>query len=150
VNRRLAETRATSREGLSGDAVLAAARREAAETRALVRKTLPAAIDARRETLVRLQRELAEPTRSEADLAALRGAVNAAESAVGALTASVAAAQRAAGDDRLAMFRQQAALVARKLAAREEAAEAAARDAEAARRELEAKEAKLSELSGPT
>ena len=68
---------------------------------------------------------------------------------MGTLTDAVAAAQRASGDDKLAMFRQQSSLVARKLAQREEALEALRRDEEAAARDIEAREARLSELSGP-
>jgi intraflagellar transport protein 81 len=75
--------------------------------------------------------------------------VSALEGAVASLTAEVAAAQRAAGDDKLALFRQQGALVAKKLAQREEALEVAQREAEALAREVEARESKLSELSGP-
>ena len=47
------------------------------------------------------------------------------------------------------MFRQQGALVAKKLSQREEALEIASRELETLGRELEAKESKLSELSGP-
>jgi hypothetical protein len=51
----------------------------------------------------------------------------------------VAAAQRAAGDDKLAMFRQQSALIAKKLAQREEALEIASREVEDLSRQIEAK-----------
>lgn len=86
---------------------------------------------------------------TEDDLYALRGQVAATEEAVARLTAEVAAAQKAAGDDKLALFRTQAALVAKKLLAREEALDAAQREAETLAREVEAKEAKLSEIAGP-
>ncbi len=86
---------------------------------------------------------------SEQELYQLKAAVAQFEHAVGSLTQEVAAAQRAAGDDKLAMFRQQGALVAKKLAQRDEAVEVASREAEALARELEARESKLSELSGP-
>jgi intraflagellar transport protein 81 len=150
VNHRLAETRARVREDVpSGEAMLDALRRENEEVKRLCAAALPASLDARRETLGRLQRLLAEPPKSEAALAELRGRVASSEAAVARLTAQVAGAQRAAGDDKLAMFRQQAALVARKLAQREEALDALKREAEGVAREVEAREAKLSELSGP-
>lgn len=149
VNRRLAETRASTNEDMSAEAVLEAARREATEGRNLARKILPASLDARRETLVKLQRLLTDKPKTEEDLAALSREVNTLEDTVARLTQEVAASQRAAGDDKLAMFRQQSALIAKKLVQKEEAMELLRREAEALTREVEAKEAKLSELSGP-
>lgn len=63
VNRRLAETRATAKEDQTGESVLEAARREAAEGRRLAKKLLPANLESRRETLVKLHRLLAEPAK---------------------------------------------------------------------------------------
>jgi hypothetical protein len=63
MNRRLAETRAAIRDDISAEAVLEAARRENSELRNLVRKALPANIEARRETLHKLHRMLNEPAR---------------------------------------------------------------------------------------
>ena len=150
VNHRLAETRAHVREDMtSGEAVLAAMRAEVEEGRRLCSRVLPASLEARRETLARLQRVLAEPAKSERELGELRARIASQEAACSSLTAQVSAAQRAAGDEKLAMFRQQSALVAKKLAQREEALEGLRRDGEALRREVEARECKLSELSGP-
>lgn len=149
ANRRLAETRANTREDVSGEEVLAQAKREHADHVQLVEKILPSSLQARRETLAKLQRAMALPTKSEADLYDLRARVDAASKAVTALTAQVSSAQRAAGDEKLAMYRQQAALVAKTLASKEEALEAALREGEALSREVEVKEAKLSQLSGP-
>ena len=150
VNHRLAETRAHVREDVtSGEAVLAALRAEAEEGRRLCSRVLPASLEARKETLARLQRTLAEPPKSERELAQQRSAIAAAEGACAQLSAQLSAAQKAAGDEKLAMFRQQSALVAKKLAQREEALEGLRREGEALRREVEARECKLSELSGP-
>ena len=150
VNHRLAETRAHVREDMtSGEAVLAAMRAEVEEGRRLCSRVLPASLEARRETLARLQRVLAEPAKSERELGELRARIASQEAACSSLTAQVSAAQRAAGDEKLAMFRQQSALVAKKLAQREEALEGLRREGEALRREVEARECKLSELSGP-
>ena len=76
---------------------------------------------------------------SEDDLYAAKGQVAAMEEAVARLMQEVAAMQRAAGDDKLAMFRQQSALIAKKLAQREEALETTMRDVDTLARELEAK-----------
>jgi DNA anti-recombination protein RmuC len=63
VNRRLAETRATTNEDMSAEAVLEGARREAAEGRQLVKKTMPSSIESRKETLAKLSRMLSEPAK---------------------------------------------------------------------------------------
>ncbi len=149
VNRRLAEARAGAREDVTGEEVLAAARREAADEAQLAEKVLPASLEARCETLARLRKALAEPSKSEAELYGKRAEAESLVRAVAGLTRDVAAAQRAAGDDKLAMHRQQAALVARTLATKEEGLEVALREGAALAREGEAKEAKLSQLSGP-
>jgi intraflagellar transport protein 81 len=149
VNRRLAETRASNREDISAEELLEGTRREALESRDLVQKLLPNSIEARKETLSKLERVLREGARSEEELYALRSEVAAMEDIVARLTQEVAAQQRAAGDDKLASFRQQAAVVSKKLVQREEMLEVATREAEALAREVEAKEAKLSEIAGP-
>jgi len=139
VNRRLAETRAGAREDMTADQLLDALRKEVTEGRTLARKSLPASLEARRDTLARLQRTLMEPAKSEDDLFALKAAVASAEEAVARLTMEVAAQQRAAGDDKLAMFRQQSALIAKKLQQKEEAAEVAGKELDTINREIEAK-----------
>lgn len=149
MNRKLAETRMSSREDMSAEAIFEAARRDNAEMRNLVRKTLPANIEARRETLHKLGRILSLPPKSEHELIELKSSVTQLEQVVSSLTADVQAAQRAAGDDKLAMFRQQAVLIAKKLTQREEVLEIANAELEALSNELEAKESKLTEMSGP-
>ena len=150
VNHRLAETRAYVREDMTtGEAVLGAVRAEVEEGRRLLNRALPASLEARRDTLARLQRVLAEPAKSEAQLADLRSRISQLEAACSGMAQQVAAAQKAAGDEKLAMFRQQSALVAKKLAQREEFLEGLRREGEAVKREVEARECKLSELSGP-
>jgi intraflagellar transport protein 81 len=150
VNHRLAETRAHVREDMtSGAAVMEALRKEVEEGRELTARVLPASTEARRNTLARLEKMLAVPPRTEAQLAELRGKIAHLEGSVGALSAQVASAQSSAGDEKLAMFRQQSALVAKKLAQREEALEALKREGEGLAREVESRESKLSELSGP-
>ena len=103
---------------------------------------------------------------SEEDLYALRSSVAQLEDAVMRTTQQLAATQRAAGDDKLAMFRQQvrrrgggtrrgtawggaspsppfsplqSALIAKKLAQKEEALDVASRESEALGRELESR-----------
>lgn len=149
VNRRLAETRAVTKEDMSAEAVLDGVRREASESRDLARRVLPASIEARKETLGKLRAILAEPAKTDEELFRLRSEAAQLEDLVGRLTQESAAMQRAAGDDKLAMFRQQSSLVSRKLVEKEEALERARREADSLSREVESREAKLSELSGP-
>jgi len=139
----------SSREDMSAEAIFDAARRDNSEMRNLVRKTLPSSIEARRETLHKLGRILSLPPKSEHELMELKSSVAQLEQIVSNLTSEVQAAQRAAGDDKLAMFRQQAVLIAKKLTQREEVLEIANAELEALSSELEAKESKLTELSGP-
>ncbi|CAE7875338.1 Ift81, partial [Symbiodinium sp. KB8] len=147
--RKLAETRANTREELSAEEVFAAARKEFDEGRHLVETLLPNTLKARSATLTRLQRALSEPPKSDSEVAALRAQVSRAEATVADLTSKVAEAQRAAGDDKLAMFRQQAALVARKRADKELALDKAGMEVEEAEREVEGLEARMSAISGP-
>ena len=61
VNRRLAETRAATQEGLSAEAVLENARREALEGKQLLHSVLPATLSARQDTLQKLHTILSAP-----------------------------------------------------------------------------------------
>ena len=149
INRKLAETRASIRDDITAEAVLESTRKENYDLKQLLRKTLPHTLDARRETLHRLHTMLQEPVKSEQEFLSLKNTVHQAENTVNELTQRVAAAQRAAGDDKLAMFRQQGALIAKKVAQKEEALEIVNREAETLSRELETRESKLNELSGP-
>ncbi len=149
VARKLAETRANTREDLSAEDVFAAARREHDEGRHLLESLLPNTLRARQETLQRLRRTMAEPPKSDAEVAALRQTVSAAERSVADLNAKVAQAQRDAGDDKLAMFRQQAGIVARKRSDKQLAVDKAEADLQEAQRQVEALEAKMSSISGP-
>ena len=151
LSRKVAETRAAAHSDSSGMASLEAARREAAESRSLHDIVLPATLAARRETLERLQQELNGPRASEEDVERMHSAVEDEGAAIASLTATIAAAPRAAGgsDDGIALFRQQSALVARQLAAKEAALESSERACAAAAAELDAAEARMSQVAGP-
>jgi intraflagellar transport protein 81 len=150
VARKLAETRANTREDLSAADVFAAARKEHDEGRHLLETLLPNTVKARQETLTRLRRTLSEPPKSDGEVAALRQRVAGAERQVAQLNAQVAQAQREAGDDKLAMFRQQAAIVSRKRSDKQLALDKAESELNEAARAVEALEAKMSSISGPS
>mmetsp|Transcript_3541 Transcript_3541/g.12875 ORF Transcript_3541/g.12875 Transcript_3541/m.12875 type:complete len:696 (-) Transcript_3541:1374-3461(-) len=149
ATRRLGETKANLKEDVSAEALLDQAEREAEENRALAREQLPRTLAQRRETREALQRKLMEPAKSEGDVRGLSGEVRAMEEEVERLTRQVADAQRAAGDDKLAMFRQQSALVAKKLQQKEALMDQLKEKREALSRDIEDKEARMSEMTGP-
>lgn len=138
--RQLAEVRATSwKDDVSAMGHLEAQRRSAEEARRLAKKTLPAALRARKEALAKLRTQLAEPRHTDDDISALQASVRQLEQGVAAMTSELTSAQRAAGDDKLAIFRQQASAMSRRLGDKAEAVEAARREVAALWRELDEK-----------
>jgi intraflagellar transport protein 81 len=137
VARNLGDVRSRLKDDVTAEALLEGLKREIADSRELAARSLPATVATRRETEARLSALLAEPAKSEEEVMYLRQQVGGEQAAVDKMSADVAAAQRAAGDEKLALFRQQAALVARKLAGKEEALEAATAELEAVSREIE-------------
>mmetsp|Transcript_15452 Transcript_15452/g.36457 ORF Transcript_15452/g.36457 Transcript_15452/m.36457 type:complete len:703 (+) Transcript_15452:162-2270(+) len=147
--RRLGEAKANLKEDVSAEAMLETAESETAENRTLAREHLPRTLGQRHETRESLQVKLSEPAKSEGDVRGLSGEVRAMEEEVERLTRQVADAQRAAGDDKLAMFRQQSALVAKKLQQKQALLDQLKEKSEALNRDIEDKEAKMSEMTGP-
>lgn len=147
--RRLGETKANLKEDVSAEALLEQAEREAAENRQLAREHLPRTLAQRRDTREQLQAKLMEPAKTEGDVRALSGQVRAMEEETERLARQVADAQRAAGDDKLAMFRQQSALVAKKLQQKQALLDELREKRESLSRDIEDKEAKMSEMTGP-
>lgn len=149
ATRRLAETRANTREDASAERLLEIARAEAQEGRRLLQEGLPAALASRREALQQLQNKLREAPRTDADVHAMQAAVAESEAQVKRLSQEVADAQQKAGQSSLVVSRQQGALVASRLAEKEEALEVLRQRAEEARRAVDAREAVLQQMSGP-
>lgn len=106
-------------------------------------------LESRRETLQTLQRILMEPAKSEDDMMDMRRELRGLEGEADQLNQRVAEQQRAAGDSKLAMFRQQGSMVAKSLQQLEEQLDASRQAAEKLRRDIEAKEAKMREICGP-
>ncbi|TYZ60263.1 hypothetical protein PybrP1_008494 [[Pythium] brassicae (nom. inval.)] len=100
------------------------------------------------ETLQRLERALAEPPKSEADIADMEDELASLKHSIQHFQAQVAEAHKAAGDDKLGIYRQHASVQAKKLAAKEDELEGLRAEKAALLKQLEALEAKLSELSG--
>jgi intraflagellar transport protein 81 len=97
---------------------------------------------------MKLQQTLMEPTKHEHDLEALQSEINAQRRMNDALNERVVKAQASMGDDKLAVYRQQSAVIAKKLRQKEIEMEELAVEAERLQGELEEKESKMSEISG--
>jgi len=137
--RKLAEARATARQDLSAVGLLDAMKKDVESARQLARKTLSGVLRARKETLAKLRAKLAEPGHSEEKIAALQDDVRGLTDSVGQLTSELTSAQRAAGDERLAQFRQQAAAMARRLADKEDQLETTEQELHQLDRDLQEK-----------
>lgn len=108
----------------------------------------PQEFKAQQENLQRLERALAEPPKTEHDVADMEDEIAQLKAQIGQLQAQTADAQRAAGDDKLAIFRQHASVQAKKLADKEDEAERLRVDKQSLVRQTEQVEAKLAELAG--
>ncbi|KAA0147941.1 hypothetical protein FNF27_06097 [Cafeteria roenbergensis] len=146
--RRLAEARAKSRADASASELVAAARREEEEHRGLLDRVLPEAMESRRATLARLQDKLSGPRRGMDDVASLQASVRDADARLAATIEHLAEKERAAGESKLGLFRQQSLLVSRKLQSKAVEVERAKRAVEEASAEVERREARLAEMAG--
>lgn len=149
AGRRLSELQAADRERVSPEQMLDTTRKEHAENQRIALEALPEALDTRQATLESLRRSLREPAKSEEDVYALRSEASALQVEVDRLQAEIADANRRQGDDKLALFRQQYAMIAKKLQQQEGEVERARQESERLGREIQSKEAKISEMSGP-
>lgn len=148
ATRRLAEARSNSKQNVSAQQLLDMAQKEARENRELCQKTLPQTLAQRHETLVKLQRLLSDPAKTEDDVRELQNRLRMAERDVERLNNQIAEAQKKAGDDKLAMYRHHSALVSKKLQQKEADLEEAESELNELNREIEGKEAKVSEMAG--
>eukprot|EP00501_MAST-03F_sp_TOSAG23-6_P000185 GSMAST32.ASY1.ANO1.188.1 assembled CDS len=120
-----------------------------AESRALVKETLPRQMAQQTEKLRRLQNVMSEQPRSEEDVRHLEAECMSTEQDISELRRQISNQQAKLGDDKLGIFRQQAALVERKLKTKEKECEDAEVEAAELQTKLQDKEAILSELTGP-
>jgi peptidoglycan hydrolase CwlO-like protein len=114
-----------------------------------VQEMLPSTLQQRAETLQHLQRSLMEPAKSDQEINALKSELARTQAEVDRLQTEIAEANRKQGDDKLALYRSQYALLAKKLQQQETEVERARQENDKLGRELQSKEARLSEISGP-
>lgn len=149
TSRRLAETRANTQDDVSPEQLFEMTKREAEENEDLLKRRLPETIQARRETLNKIQQSLQEPAKSDREVASLRQSVHSLESHVEDMQKELTEKHSSSEDSRLGMFQKQSGLVAKKRQDKEEEVEKLRSEYEHVCREVESKEAKMSELAGP-
>ncbi|KAF0696267.1 Aste57867_12965 [Aphanomyces stellatus] len=109
----------------------------------------PAEFHAQQEKLHHLEAALNEPAKTEADIADMEDEIQNLKNSIQNLTEQLNDAQRAAGDDKLAIFRQHANLQTKKLNDKIDELTVAKQDKQQLQRQLEEQEAKMAEVSGP-
>jgi len=149
TQRRLSELRSTERDDVSAEEILANVEKEYETNMQVVQDLLPSTIEKRTATLQALQRALMEPAKTEDDLNTLRRECARSQADIDRLQSEIAEANRKQGEDKLAMFRSQYALLAKKLIQMEEVVDKAKRENERLKREVQSKEARISEVSDP-
>ena len=114
-------------------------------------RTQPARAHARtQERFQQLQELMNQPTRTEDDVREVESHCMMMEQQIRQLNNQIQEAQAKMKDDKLSIFRGQAAMVAKKLRQKETEVEEAEAEAASLKEQIGAKEAVLSELTGPT
>eukprot|EP01138_Halocafeteria_seosinensis_P008786 gb/GECG01008980.1/.p1 GENE.gb/GECG01008980.1/~~gb/GECG01008980.1/.p1 ORF type:complete len:686 (+),score=158.53 gb/GECG01008980.1/:1-2058(+) len=149
TSRRLAETRANTQDDISAEKMFEMTKKEAEDNEDLVKRRLPETIQARKETLRKLQQSLQEPAKSDREVSTLRQNVQSLESRVENMQKELTEKHSGSQDSKLAMFQRQSGMVAKKKQEKQEEAEKLRSEYEQLNREVESKEAKMSELAGP-
>lgn len=156
ASRRLMELRAASGDGGPGggggpsaEELLARLETEVRENRELCTRRLPGEIATRKAKLGSMQELLMEPAKTESDVRAMQDEVRSAQRHIAGLEAQISEAQRKQGDDKLAIFRQQSALISKKLQQKMGQLEALQEEGKVARSAVEETEGKLRTMAGP-
>ena len=134
---------------LDPEQLLSRLEEEVAEMRMMCREKLPLQLESRKERLHSLRQVLMEPLKTEDDVMIENGRAMELQRSVDRITEQVRSAQRQQTDQRLALFRQQAALVAKKLQEGEEKLDEAKAQCRELQNKVSDKAALLAELTGP-
>ncbi|DAZ95015.1 TPA: hypothetical protein N0F65_003641 [Lagenidium giganteum] len=108
----------------------------------------PQEFKVQQENLQRLERALSEPPKTEADIADMEDELSSLKKSIQQFQAQIAEAQKNAGDDKLAIFRQHANVQAKKVSDKEEEIENLRSEKVKMQKQIEELEAKMSELTG--
>lgn len=121
---------------------------ECRENQRRARSDMPEQIAIRRERLTKLKEMLMEPSKTESDIERIQTEVSTQRRMNEALNEQIMKAQSAMGDDKLAVYRQQSALLVKKIHDKEAELEQFHSVSERLNADLEEKESKMSEISG--
>ena len=110
--------------------------------------TLPEEFRHRKQKLEKLQRTLSEPAKTETDVQQIQQEVRMLQREIQRLNDSISEAQGKRGDDGMAVFRQQGALVAKKLEQKEAQVEKAEEARDRLKSKVEDLESKLRQMPG--
>jgi intraflagellar transport protein 81 len=143
------EVRSQQQVGVTAEQLLAQIQNEVKENQAQAETILPREVGGRMDKLRELQTKNSEPQRSEGEVMALSNTAKQLQQRIATLNEEIQRAQGAQGDDKLAMFRQHAQLIAKKVQGKQDELEAASAEKEQLTGQIDEKEAVMSELSGP-
>ena len=147
--RKLNELQSRNDDHLDPEQLLSRLEEEVAEMRMMCREKLPLQLESRKERMHALRQVLMAPLKTEDDVMIENERVMELQRSVDRLSEQVQRAQRGQTDQRLALFRQQAALVAKKLQDNEEKLEEAKANCRELQNKVSDKAALLAELTGP-
>ncbi|ETW10174.1 hypothetical protein H310_00544 [Aphanomyces invadans] len=146
---RLNEMRAAINTDMQPDQLFDQLQTQVDRHRDILVNKFPAEFRIQQEKLHHLEAALNEPAKSESDIADMEDEIQNLKATIQNLTEQLNEAQRAAGDDKLAIFRQHANLQTKKLNDKLDELAAAKQEKQTLQRQLEEQEAKIAEVSGP-
>ena len=133
---------------ISAEQLLERLDNEVKELERMAQVTLPEEFRHRKQKLEKLQRTLSEPAKTETDVQQIQQEVRMLQREIQRLNDSISEAQGKRGDDGMAVFRQQGALVAKKLEQKEAQVEKAEEARDRLKSKVEDLESKLRQMPG--
>ena len=150
ISRKLIELKQSmgSDGSISADQLLGRLEEDVRDLESKAREDLPKEFRVRKQKLEKLQRSLSEPPKTEEDVRQVEQEVRMLQRDIQRLTDTISEAQGKRGDDSLAVFRQQGALIAKKLEQKEEQVEKAEEARDRLKSKVEDMESQLRQMPG--
>lgn len=149
IQMKLREVQAGSNGDVTAEQLLQQLEKEVAANKQTVEVELPFDIKTNMSRLNEVQGQLGSAPRTEQEVDDLRGMESQLSREIDQLNQQIQQAQKEGGDSKLAMFRQQAQLINKKVAKKEAAFDEAQQLRTKLLKEIEEKDALMSELQGP-
>jgi len=149
TQRRLQEVQHSTQNDVSAEEMLQQLQREVEDNKRKCEAELPHQIRSSHGKLEQARAKLSTVPRTEQECFDLKSMMHQMEGEMSRLNSEIQQAQKAGGDSKLAMFRQQAQLISKKLAKKEEALEEEMKIKSEMLKEIDDKEALMAELQGP-